>query len=50
MIQYAVLIDSRQHIFGGNPPINKLSQMGDLLVGGYSDHVDIVSLSATLRF
>jgi long-chain fatty acid transport protein len=38
------------HIFGGDAPINEVSQTGDLLVGRYSDHVDIVSLSATLRF
>jgi long-chain fatty acid transport protein len=38
------------HIFGGNAPINEVSQTGDLLVGRYSDNIDIVSLSATLRF
>jgi len=38
------------HIFGGSAPINELSQTGDVLVGRYSDHIDLVSLSATLRF
>jgi len=38
------------HIFGARAPISELSQAGDLLVGRYSDHIDIVSLSATLRF
>jgi long-chain fatty acid transport protein len=38
------------HIFGGSAPINEVSQTGDLLAGRYSDHIDIVSLSATLRF
>ena len=38
------------HIFGGGAPINEVSQTGGLLAGRYSDHVDIVSLSATLRF
>ncbi len=38
------------HIFGGGASINEVSPTGDLLVGRYSDHVDIVSLSATLRF
>jgi long-chain fatty acid transport protein len=38
------------HIFAGGAPINEVSQTGDLLAGRYSDHVDIVSLSATLRF
>jgi long-chain fatty acid transport protein len=38
------------HIFGGTTPINEVSPTGDVLVGHYSDHVDIVSLSATLRF
>jgi long-chain fatty acid transport protein len=38
------------HIFGGGAPINEMSQTGDLLIGRYSDHIDIVSLSATLRF
>jgi long-chain fatty acid transport protein len=38
------------HIFSGGAPINEVSQTGDLLSGHYSNHVDIVSLSATLRF
>jgi len=38
------------HIFGGSAPIDEVSQTGDVLVGRYSNHVDIVSLSATLRF
>jgi long-chain fatty acid transport protein len=38
------------HIFAANPSINELSQTGDVLVGHYSNHIDIVSLSATLRF
>ena len=38
------------HIFGGTAPINEVSQTGDVLAGRYADHVDIVSLSATLRF
>ena len=38
------------HIFGGGAPINETSQTGDVLIGRYSDHLDIVSLSATLRF
>ncbi len=38
------------HIFGGSAPIKEVSQTGDVLVGRYSDHIDIVSLSATLRF
>jgi long-chain fatty acid transport protein len=38
------------HIFSPSPSINEVSQTGDLLVGQYSNHVDIVSLSATLRF
>jgi long-chain fatty acid transport protein len=38
------------HIIGGNAPINETSQTGDVLTGRYSGHVDIVSLSATLRF
>ena len=38
------------HIFGGDAPINEVSRTGDLLLGRYSNHVDIVSLSATLRF
>jgi long-chain fatty acid transport protein len=38
------------HIFAANPSINEVSQTGDLLTGKYSNHIDIVSLSATLRF
>ena len=38
------------HIFVGNAPISEVSQTGDLLVGRYSNHVDILSLSATWRF
>jgi long-chain fatty acid transport protein len=38
------------HIFAANPSINEMSQTGDLLTGRYSNHVDIVALSATLRF
>ena len=38
------------HIFAGNALINEVSQTGDLLVGRSSDHIDIVSLSAVLRF
>jgi long-chain fatty acid transport protein len=38
------------HIFAANPSINEVSQTSDLLVGRYSNHIDIVSLSATLRF
>jgi long-chain fatty acid transport protein len=38
------------HIFSGGVPINEVSPTGDLLSGHYSTHVDIVSLSATLRF
>jgi long-chain fatty acid transport protein len=38
------------HIFSPSPSINEVSQTGDLLVGQYSNHLDIVSLSATLRF
>jgi long-chain fatty acid transport protein len=38
------------HILGGGAPINDISQTGDLLAGRYSDHSDIVSLSATFRF
>ena len=38
------------HIFIASPSINEVSQTGDVLVGHYSDHVDIVSFSATLRF
>lgn len=38
------------HIFAASPSISELSQTGDVLVGHYSNHIDIVSLSATLRF
>ena len=38
------------HIFVSGASINEISQTGDLLIGRYSDHIDIVSLSATLRF
>ncbi len=38
------------HIFAANPSINEVSQTGDLPAGRYSNHIDIVSLSATLRF
>jgi long-chain fatty acid transport protein len=38
------------HIFGGTAPISDLSQTGDVLTGRYTDHIDIVSVSATLRF
>jgi long-chain fatty acid transport protein len=38
------------HIFAANPSIDEVSQTSDLLVGRYSNHIDIVSLSATLRF
>jgi len=38
------------HIFGGSAPIDEVSQTADLLAGRYLNHVDIVSLSATLRF
>jgi len=38
------------HIFVSGASINEVSQTGDLLIGRYSDHIDIVSLSATLRF
>src|SRR5260370_19612273 len=38
------------HIFDGGAPINETSQTGDVLIRRYSDHIDIVSLSATLRF
>jgi hypothetical protein len=33
-----------------NASIDEVSQTGDLLAGRYSNHADIVSLSATLRF
>lgn len=38
------------HIFAGGAPVGEVSQTGDVLVGRYSNHVDIVALSATLRF
>ena len=38
------------HIFAGRAPVGEVSQTGDVLVGRYSNHVDIVALSATLRF
>jgi long-chain fatty acid transport protein len=38
------------HIFGATAPISEVSQTGDALAGRYANHVDIVSLSATLRF
>ena len=38
------------HIFAGSAPINEVSQTADLLVGRFADHIDIVALSATLRF
>jgi long-chain fatty acid transport protein len=38
------------HIFSPSPSINEVSQTGDVLVGRYSNHIDLVSLSATLRF
>jgi long-chain fatty acid transport protein len=38
------------YIFAANPPINEVSPTDDLLAGRYSNHIDIVSLSATLRF
>ena len=38
------------HIFMASPSISELSPTGDLLAGHYSNHIDIVSLSATLRF
>jgi long-chain fatty acid transport protein len=38
------------HIFAASPSINEVSQTGDLLTGRYANHVDVVSLSATLRF
>jgi long-subunit fatty acid transport protein len=37
------------HIFLRNASIGEMSQTGDLLVGCYSDHIDLVSVSATLR-
>jgi long-chain fatty acid transport protein len=38
------------HIFAASPPISEMSPTGDVLAGRYSNHIDIVSLSATLRF
>jgi len=38
------------HIFSPSPSINEVSQTVDVLVGRYSNHIDLVSLSATLRF
>jgi long-chain fatty acid transport protein len=38
------------HIFMASPSISELSPTGDLLAGQYSNHIDIVSLSATVRF
>jgi long-chain fatty acid transport protein len=38
------------HIFMASPSINQLSPTGDLLTGQYSNHIDLVALSATLRF
>jgi long-chain fatty acid transport protein len=38
------------HVFLGKAPINEVAPTGDVLVGRYSNHADIVSLSATLRF
>ena len=38
------------HIFANSAPIDEVSQTGDMLTGRYSNHIDIVSLSATLRF
>ena len=38
------------HIFAASPSIAELSQTGDVLTGRYSSHIDIVALSATLRF
>lgn len=37
-------------VFGRHAPINEVSQTGDLLASRYSDHIDIVSLSASFRF
>src|SRR4051794_6405398 len=34
------------HIFSGSAPISEISQTGDLLAGRFSDHADIVSVSA----
>jgi hypothetical protein len=41
---------TRARTFMFRSSINEVSQTGDLLVGQYSNHLDIVSLSATLRF
>jgi long-chain fatty acid transport protein len=38
------------HIFAASPPIDEVSPTSDVLAGRYSNHIDIVSLSATLRF
>jgi long-chain fatty acid transport protein len=38
------------HIFFASRSINETSQTGDLLTGRYSNRIDIVSLSATMRF
>ncbi len=38
------------HIFAANPSIDAVSPTGDVLTGRYSNHIDIVSVSATLRF
>jgi long-chain fatty acid transport protein len=38
------------HIFSGNASINEVSQTGDILVGHYSTHIDLLSFSARLRF
>jgi long-chain fatty acid transport protein len=38
------------HIFGGTVPINEVSPTGDVLAGRFSNHIDILALSATLRF
>jgi long-chain fatty acid transport protein len=38
------------HIFAASAPIDEVSPTGDVLAGSYSNHIDIVSMSATLRF
>jgi long-chain fatty acid transport protein len=38
------------HIFGGDASISEVSQTGDILVGHYSTHIDLLSFSAILRF
>lgn len=38
------------HIFAANASIDAVSPTGDVLTGRYSNHIDIVSVSATLRF